>query len=943
MTLDEVARILSTDPAVGLSGDEARRRYLIHGPNAIPKARGNFWQVYLAPIFNWLINIYLISSFALLMIALLFPTPENDISQAMLWLSVVAVNCVVAIFQQFRAQKKLEALERLSAGESRVIRSGQEERVSPVDIVPGDIVRIEQGDRVPADGRLITSSNLTINEASLTGESIPVVKDHTVIADPDAPLTDMVNSVFLGTYVATGTGRFLVTRTGPRTEIGRIQGALAALNTGDIPLRKKVNQLAKYLGLIAIVLMFLSVLWTLVVVPLIVSQTIILDPLAISIQLSAGISNAMTIMPINIPLLTTIVLLTGVLAMAKKKVIVRDLSAVESLGRVSVICSDKTGTMTRNEMQVRLIWDTVNLYHVEGEGYSPEGVFSVVNEDTGMGTPSQDQLKPIRVSDYPVLTRLLICGAINNDSEIDSTPEGSSWRPMGDPTDAAILTAFRRAQFDEKLIRDRFQVIADFPFDSSLKRMSKVCREDGKYVSFVKGATEVLLGRCSRITSERGPVRFTADLLRRVSELTMSYSEKGYRVISFAYRDMTPSSETSITRDEAESDLTYMGFVCIVDPPREGVRDAVSACHSAGIQVVMITGDSAGTAKTIATDLGILSDNSLVVEGRDIEDLTPDEFARVNVFARVNPEHKQLIVERYQEQDRVVAMTGDGVNDALALAMSDTGIAMGISGTDVAKEAADIVIADDSFTSIVEGVRHGRGLFSKIRAMVYFYVAINVAEAIVFFSALLFMPVVDLFYNNWQNLYLVVTTHTFPGLALVFDKVSPRVMQERPRNSEEILTRPLVKFMGLNILLMSSCIGFVYWLTVTGVFGPAEGELLSTGRYYVPKATIMMLTVILIVESSLVFVIRRINLPVTTAVREPGVFRYIFLLSLIYLAHLLLMYVPVVQDILQARGLVFRFVPLTDIDWVFCITVGSIPLIGMELYKRSLRRRGVTL
>jgi len=950
--LEEVLRRLSVDPERGLTNEEARHRLKQYGPNVIPKAKGSFWKVYLAPILNWLINIYLVSSFALLLIAWMFPSDENQVAQAMLWLSVVAVNCLVAIFQQFRAQKKLEALEKLSAGESRVVRNEQDVQVDPTEIVPGDIIKLEQGDRIPADARIITCTNFSTNEASLTGESVPVEKRADVVLPMDIPLTDMKNMVFLGTYVATGVARAVVTTTGGRTEIGKIQGTLESLNTGDIPLRKKVNLLAKYLGMGAIILLLVSITWRLFVTPWIEQGMLDLSPEALARTVTEGITRAMTIMPINIPLLTTIVLLTGVLAMAKKGVIIRDLSAVESLGRVSVICSDKTGTMTRNQMTVKYCWDTENLYAVTGDGYEPQGsIYRVKNPERPDDADVEDGVLVSDVYAWKGLYNLIICGGINNDAEIIQKPvseSGTMWVPVGDPTDAALLTLFRKSGLDEAKLRQHYEVVMEFPFESELKRMSKVCKDGERYVVFTKGATEVLLPLCRSVHSPSGPKPLTPAEESRIGRLAQSFAEQGYRVISLAYRPIDSLPGGSDARGAAERDLIYVGFACIVDPPRDGVREAVDACHSAGINVVMITGDSAATAKTIARDLNILGPNSLVVEGGQIPELSDDEFARVNVFARVNPEHKQIIVERYQSQGKVVAMTGDGVNDALALAMSDAGVAMGITGTDVAKEAADIVITDDSFASIVTGVHEGRGLFSKIRMMVYFYIAINLFESIVFFGAMFILPSTITMLAPWQSLYLVATTHSFPGLALVFDKTSPHAMEEKPRDSEEIITRPLAKFMILNVILMAFGAAMAYTLTYTGWLGIVDIYPENFGGFYEivtrpAKATVMMLTVILLLESTIVFIIRRINMPLTKSLREPGTLRYIVLIGLIYIAHLGLMYLYPAQEILDSVGLKFYFMPLTLYDWIICILLALPAIVGMELYKRRLRKNDITL
>ncbi|MFX1605733.1 MAG: cation-translocating P-type ATPase [Promethearchaeota archaeon] len=963
MPLEEVYEILQADPQKGLPDAEVKSRLQEYGENAIPKVRGPFWQVYIAPIMNWLITIYIISSFALIVIAqlLLFldePSGDNKMGQALIWLGIVTVNAFVAIFQQYRAQKKLEALEKLSAGETRVIREGSEKSIPPFEIVPGDLVKLDPGDRIPADARIINASNLTTNEASLTGESVPVAKDEDSIAAKDVPLTDMRNMVFFGTYVATGMATAIITATGGRTEIGKIQGTLEELNTGDIPLRRKVNLLAKYLGIAAIILMSVSVLWQVYFLDLLSGRIPNLSLVNILLQMQEAITRAMTIMPINIPLLTTIVLLTGVLAMARKGVIIRDLSAVESLGRVSVICSDKTGTMTRNQMTVKYCWDTHNLYSVKGDGYDPVGGIHLLKGSDDVVTLEVIEEEVKDIFKWKGLYRLVVCGGINNDSEIiqEVLPDqGTIWKPLGDPTDAALLTMFRKSGIDEVAIQKKYEIVEEFPFESELKRMSKICKDGKKFVAFAKGATEVLLPKCDFVDGKDTPSKITPDIVDRVRRLTTDFAAKGYRVISLAYRHLDSVPTGKNARETTENNLIYLGFACIVDPPREGVKEAVAACHSAGINVIMITGDAAATAKTIATDLGIFAANSIVVEGSEVHNVSDEDFARTNVFARVNPDHKQIIVERYQDQQRVVAMTGDGVNDALALAMSDAGIAMGITGTDVAKEAADLVITDDSFASIVSGVHQGRGLFNKIRMMIYFYIAINLFESLIFFGALFLLGDIS-FLTTWQSLYLVVTTHSFPGLALVFDRTSPRAMEDKPRDSQALITRNLGKFMALNVILMTIGAAAVYMLTLTGWNGVVEiypenltgfytdfATITDFNSFIEAKAVVMLLSVILLVESTIVLSIRRINLPIQQSIREPGTWIFVFLLGLIYLAHYLLMYVPLVQEILSAYGLNFHFMPLSNFDW-FIVLLGSLPaIVGVELYKWRFRKRNIDL
>jgi Ca2+-transporting ATPase len=969
MPLQEVLESLKTDKDRGLSSQDAKQRLAESGPNTIPRYRGPFWQVYISPILNWLITIYIVSSFALISIAFLFPSDLNTISGATVWLAVVAVNAFVAMVQQFRAQKKLEALEKLSAGEARVIRDGKEAYISPLDVVCGDVVKLEQGDRIPADARVVNSSNLMTNEASLTGESVPVMKSEDAHVAHDSPLTDRLNMVYFGTYVAVGMATVVTTATGGRTEIGKIQGTLEALNTGDIPLRRKVNKLAKYLGIAALILMAVSVVWQVFLYPILRGETFNFSLQYLSERIGAGITRAMTIMPINIPLLTTIVLLTGVLAMAKRGVIIRDLSAVESLGRVSVICSDKTGTMTKNQMTVKYCWDTQNLYSVMGDGYNPKGDINLLKGASSSDLANVEEEPIADVFAWKGLFRLINCGGLANDSEIvteELVDQGVIWVPIGDPTDAALLTLFRKSGIDEVAVRERYKIVEEFPFESELKRMSKICQDGDNFISFVKGATEVLLPLCDYSNGRDAPTKLTPGLLQRVTALTNDFATKGYRVISLAYKQMDSLPTGKNARQIAERNLTYLGFTCIVDPPRDGVREAINECHSAGINVVMITGDAAATAKTIAMDLGVFQQGSLIAEGSQIDEISDADFARTNVFARVNPDHKQIIVERYQDQDKVVAMTGDGVNDALALAMSDAGIAMGITGTDVAKEAADIVITDDSFASIVSGVHQGRGLFNKIRMMIYFYVAINLFESIIFFGALFILPSYIEILSQWQSIYLVVTTHSFPGLALVFDRTSPKAMEEKPRDSEAIITRNLAKIMGFNVIMMVIGAAIVYYLTFTsflsivqvspdnmsGFWYSFRPSLTDTANPFyneggpiwaLLKSTTMLLSVILIVESTMVLIIRRINQPLQKSLREPGTWLFAVFLGLIYLAHLLLMYVPQVNEILSSVGLNFYIIPLTPYDWLICILLSLPAILGVELYKQRFRMKGIDL
>lgn len=940
LPLTKIAVLLGTDTERGLTGDEAARRLTLYGPNMLPRIRGSFWRVYLAPILNGLITIYLISAVALWVLGLVqsWLHLPSLLSQSYIWFGVIAFNALLAIVQQWRAQKKLEALQALAPDTAAVIRDGTKRKIDAREIVPGDLLSLAQGDRVPADARLLEASQFGVIEASLTGESAPVAKSATEEPlIPAAPLHARSNMVYRGTFVATGSGQSVVTGTGQRTEIGKISQGLETLSTRDIPLRRKVNRLALFLGFAVVVLLFVSFLYD--AIPALLSGTLTLEEL---LRFAANsIVTAMTVMPINIPLLTTIVLLTGVLVMATRGVIVRDLSAVESLGRVSVICTDKTGTLTRSEMMVSLVWDGESLYRVSGEGYRPDGsLYKVVNGPTRKVNSDV----PVKWDASPRLALLLAVGALNNDAELTAEESGGGgktvWKAVGDPTEAALLALLRKAGLDLSSLRSKYQMVQDYPFDPRLRRMTRVfARSEGDYLVFVKGATDVLLPLCTRVGGENAAKKLTSKRRKEITDQADGFAANGYRVLSFAISRLSEVSgeKARVPRKAIEQDLTYVGFVCIVDPPREGVREAVLECAEAGINTVMITGDALATARTIGQQLAIVDTKHLVVEGKDARKLGDEEFERVRVFARVDPDDKQVIVQRYMDAKRAVAVTGDGVNDALALGISDVGIAMGITGTDVAKEAADMIISDDSFTSIVDGIRQGRGLFNKIRMMILFYICINVAESIAYFGTSL----TDiLFLTWWQKMFVTLSSHSWPGLALVFDRTAKDVMHEAPRNTEAIITRRLGGYLLLNSLFILLGVACVYYLTYSGML-PGSPFLAPFGLEALTKARVMVVTVLLIAESLMILSIRRINQSLLHSIRHEGFWLVYALIGIVFLMHWGLMYIPAVTSILGSLGLSFEYVPLTALDWLLALAFALPTIVGMECVKWVSRERGI--
>jgi len=975
LPLDKLVSRLKTDVERGLSQEEAEKRFQIFGPNIIPKIKPSLFKIYIAPLLNWLINIYLIISTILAFFAF-FILPEVW-GQVIQWLSVIAINAALAIVQQARAQTKLEALQRLSAPKSKVIRDGKLIEIPSEFVVPGDVVKLEQGDRIPADARIITASSLRVNEAALTGESEEVEKFETdASVEKDTPISGRKNMVFMGTYVTAGSAKVLVVKTGKETQLGKISKNLEELNTGEIPLRQKVNRLAKYLGLA--VLIYLSISLTYHMILLYMANQLIINGVfntkLVAKTVVRSLITAMSIMPINIPLLTTIILLTGVLAMAKHQVVIRDLNAVESLGRVSVVCSDKTGTITKNEMTVKWVCiPALNpgdlLYGVTGVGFQPDGKIIEVNinpslEEIVKTEPETLGGVEVKIEPETPLETLIVSGMLNNDSTVvedkvktaDKKIEKTIYKAIGDATDASILILFYKSKLDESVYKSRYQEVRSYPFDSKLKRMTRVFKDNktGKYVVFTKGATEVLLPRCSRIVKDRidGVEPLTDDGRSLIDKKVDLFAYAGYRVISFAFRymdELPPKSKKE--RDIVESDLTYLGFVAIIDPPREGVRDSVFEAKGAGIKPIMITGDSIETASSIAQQVGILEEGDLAVEGSKIEELSDEDFLRTSVFARVSPEHKMIIVDRYKRQDRVVAMTGDGVNDALAISMADIGIAMGITGTEVAKQAADMIITDDSFNSIVVGIREGRGLFQKIRTIIFFYIAVNFAEALMYFGASL----IPEFYllNTWQQIYIFMTAHSLPPFAIIIDRLSKDVMKEKPRDTEGIFNKQLEIALLIYSLSLALMFYIVYFATLHGVIPVFEenkigyipsfdpSDFLNPMHWAQAKARTMLHTVAFVSECTLVISLRRLNKPIHRILKEDNYWITWPFILLVPLAHLILMYIPETQLILmETVGINLEVIHLTWIDWLIALGLGLIPILLLESYKIWLLKQG---
>lgn len=939
-SVDDLVTKFQTDPNNGLKTSEIESRYLEFGYNELPKIKKSLWKIYLAPIFNFLIIILIISG----TIILILGSPSSTI----ITFAVVIMNSTTVIVQQFRAQKALESLRKIAALKATVLRDGIQFEIPTRELVPGDVILLRQGDKIAADARILEFTNLTIDEAPLSGESEPVEKNKFPLQNNKLPLQKRTNMVFMGTYIHTGRGKALVVGTGINTEIGKISNQLNEMGSiEDIPLTRKLNRLGYILGTIVIITLIILITYKFVLLG--IEGNLYGD--FISDALISSILRSMNIMPINLPLLTTLVLITGVLNMAQSGVIIKNLAAIESLGRVSVICADKTGTITKNEMTVERFWINNIEYHVSGSGYDVEGIILENNNEVEL----KDNLTFQKFIDSIVLNNNVKLIYEDVKVRLKNVNEMAVRKALGSPTEAALLVLSEKAGYINYDIKNNYEVLKEFSFSSEIKRMTTICKRKSNpkdSFAFTKGAPERILEISNRIEVNGEIKVLDEDLREELLNKIQLRANQGYRTLAVAYKNIEKIKD--LNRERAETNLIFLSFVSILDPPRPDVRSAVEESESGGIKTVMITGDHPATAKTIASHMRIYKEGDLVVEGADISNLDDNDFNRVSVFARVDPSDKEIIVEKYQSQDHICAMTGDGINDALALKLANAGIAMGITGTDVAKETADMVISDDNFSSIVKGVKIGRGLFAKIRTIIYFFICLNIMEATIFFTYE-FIPFFDLFSSEWQHIYIFGIVHSLPALALVIDRHPSDVMKEPPRDEQQLLNKNMWIMLLIQALLMG--IGLVLVLQFTlGGFIPLNEWNLNPTISYIPvgstqpellaqKARTMFITTLYIVETMFIWTFRRPNKSILKSLKEefclPLLIVSLFTLALhvlfIVFSHQVNYYVNDVFGL----NLQINFLFLSGTDWIMCVLFALPGLIGIELLKYLFRKRDI--
>jgi len=778
MTIKEVISQLKGNGEIGLSKAEANRRLVEHGPNELEAAgRISPWGMLAEQFKNILIIILLI---AIVLSALLGHTVEA------IAISVIMLFAVLLGFvQEYRAERAIEALKKMAAPTAAVIRDGEEEDIPARDLVPGDIILIRAGDRISADTRLIEAINLQVEEAPLTGESVPVEKQTAALEGSELAIGDRKNMAYAGTVVTYGRGRGLVVATGMQTEFGKIAKLLQSVETGKTPLQLNLDKVGHLLARAAIA-----------VVLLIVALGFFRGQPLLE-MLIFGIALAVAVVPEALPAVVTISLAIGVQRMVKRNALIRRLPAVETLGCTSVICSDKTGTLTKDEMTVRKIFVAGKMLDVSGSGYEPQGKFS---QNTSLIDP------------FPQLITLLRAGVLASDAHLVREGDHGQWHIKGDPTEGALVVAAAKAGLHRTELDRQFPRVNEIPFTSETKRMTTLHESPHGIVAYSKGAPEAILDSCSGQLTERGQVSFETSEREAILLSAREMASEALRVLAVAQK---PDAALG----SAEKEMIFLGLVGMIDPPRSEVKEAVQICKEAGIKPVMITGDHPLTAQAIARELGILMNGSIVT-GVELEAMNESELEDrsegIDVYARVSPAHKLRVVTALQKRGHFVAMTGDGVNDAPALKKADIGIAMGITGTDVTKEAASMTLTDDNFASIVAAVEEGRGVFDNIKKYLMFLLSSNIGEICLMAAATLFGLPLPL--SAVQILYVNLATDGLPALALAVDPREADLMRRKPRNPRTgIFTRPVIILMLLGGLWSATVnIGLFAWALDSG-------------------------------------------------------------------------------------------------------------------------------
>ena len=908
LTVEESLTELQVKENEGITQQQAQTRLSQYGPNELKKEKGK------SPI-----KLFLSQFTDILMIILLIATglslAVGEQVDAAIILIIVFASAILGFTQEYRSEKAVEALKKMTSPTALVIRNGKETRIQASEIVPGDILLLYAGDRVPADARLIEAHTLKVEEAALTGESNAVNKDTNALSDK-AQLNDRRNMVYTGTSIALGRGKALVTETGMRTEFGKIAQMVQTTEVEETPLEKRLASVGKWIGLLAIV-----VAASVAVVGIFVEQRDIVEMVLWAVSL------AVAAVPEALPAIVTGALAIGMYRMAKVNAVVKRLPAVETLGSTSVICSDKTGTLTKGEMTVQRVYINNTAVKVTGIGYAPEGHFEVDNKQI---SPDKELLELLKIS------------SLCNDSALEKDEKAKKWGVKGDPTEGALIVAAAKAGLSKQEMDNQEPRIGEIPFSSERKRMTTIHTKDGKKIAYLKGAPEIVIAKCSHIMLDGKSEPLTQPQRTELQKVIEAMALQALRNLGFAYKKL-PENLTEFD-ESLEEDFIFVGIMGMIDPPRPEVKDAIETCRKAGIRVVMITGDHKLTATAVAKELNLLGEvdhDGKVLTGAELEQMTDQQLAdvveKVVIYARVAPEHKVRIVKAWKEKGQIVAMTGDGVNDAPALKKADIGIAMGITGTEVSKEAASMILADDNFASIVKAVKEGREIYDNIKKYLTFLLQCNIMEILVMFIAVVSVPFLAnlispgsdpnainsaaIALTAVQILWINLVTDGLPAIALGVDPGDPDLMERQPRKpNESIFTRDVKTFLIATPILTTILLLAVYFWQQPWL-GPEQ----------LIDARTTLLTAMILIELSIALSSRSLKHPVI----KVGVFKNKYLWYAIlssFALQLVVLYVPSIQALFDVNS-------PTLIDWGVAVVLSAIVFSSLEIGKWVTSRR----
>jgi Ca2+-transporting ATPase len=939
LSIEAAAGKLGVDTRNGLTTAEAKKRLETYGYNELEEKKPpTFFERLWESLTEFIVMI--------LIVAAVISAILGDYIEAGAIVAIVILNTAISIIQDSKAEQALAALKKMAAPEAHVIRDGTRVMVPSRELVPGDIVLLEAGTIIPADLRLVQSMNLKAEEASLTGESVPVNKNADHVMPADAGLGDQHNMAFMSTTITYGRGMGVVTTTGMKTTIGHIAELIQSVEDEDTPLQRKLDDVGKTLGIASLAVCGVVFLVGLLR-PVVLGQTVgwdmqnWIDHSKEFFMLS--VSLAIAAVPEGLPAVVTICLALGMQEMVKRHALIRRLPAVETLGAATVICSDKTGTLTQNQMTATRIWADGHTYEVTGRGYNPEGEFML------------DGAEVLRLEDYPVLQANLWGGVLCNDAILEPHTD-TQYRMIGDPTEGAMVVSGAKAGLWRDKLEAVFPRVNEIPFDADRKRMTTIhdLEPAGKqnisplpgggkdnYVAITKGAPDLVLNCCTHILTSDGTIPLTDAKRQEVLEANKAQATQALRVLAVAYRPLTEATG-ELQHKAVERDLIFVGLQGMIDPARPEVLPAVQKAQGAGLRTIMVTGDYPDTAAAIASEIGILREGRMIISGAELEAMSDDQLAdridNVDVFARVSPNHKMRIVSALRKRNNVVAMTGDGVNDAPALKQADIGVAMGITGTDVTKQTADMVLTDDNYVSIVSAIEQGRIIYSNIRKFVFFLLSCNVAEiAILFIStALGWAPPLTAIQLLWLNLL----SDGAPALALGLEKGDPDIMDRPPRPPEEpVINREMWVGVAVQTVAITTAVLTAYLLGWK-VYGPKHalenGFMLGTAAFddFVLLTSETMAFVTLVAsELFRAYTSRSERYPLF----KLGVFsnkymQYAVGFSLVLL--LAVVYLPI-----PAIGEIFNTTPIQLEEWLPMIPLIFLPSVAAEVQKVVMNRR----